>query len=272
MHTYVSVFTRMCLSSGLQKCGCFDVALPAEPIWNPKINPSKRKIFQTSISGAWKDLSFDSHHMFYSNPMSWPQNLAPKPPIMTAIPGELHLCLLFFGRTFDSNLFSNLVAFHHRQLEQICHMAALTEKKREAFVETRWWFPTSSLTSYLGRCSKLTNKKLIDMLLTGFEPQAIDDVSLNLQDTSIANIKGSRSAIPKDFLLVVLSVVDTFVLEHVSNNSGSVYFWGERPRQIIKNPSKVSACHKDFQIAENVYLNPGDDVFFLLDVPQLSTM
>ena len=110
------------------------------------------------------------------------------------------------------------------------------------------------------------------MLLTGFEPQAIDDVSLNLQDTSIANIKGSRSAIPKDFLLVVLSVVDTFVLEHVSNNSGSVYFWGERPRQIIKNPSKVSACHKDFQIAENVYLNPGDDVFFLLDVPQLSTM
>ena len=39
--------------------------------------------------------------------------------------GELLLCVLFLYWAADSNLFSNLVALHHGQLEQVCRLAGV---------------------------------------------------------------------------------------------------------------------------------------------------
>ena len=134
--TYISFYACACL----QACGSstdsaelwmFWCCTPRRTNMEPQNKPfEKEHLPSLHFQSFFQDLSLDSHHMmFYLHGLTT-SHLALKPPGTTAIPGELRLCLLFFGRTFDSNLFSNLVALHHRQLEQICRMA--TPKKREA--------------------------------------------------------------------------------------------------------------------------------------------
>lgn len=128
-HACAWVFRRVVHLRTPQNCGW--CCTPRRTNMEPQNKPfEKEHLPSLHFQSFFQDLSLDSHHMmFYLHGLTT-SHLALKPPGKTAIPGELRLCLLFFGRTFDSNLFPNLVALHHRQLEQICRMA--TQKKWEA--------------------------------------------------------------------------------------------------------------------------------------------